>query len=175
MSLAGYADGIEDTAGGKALADRHAAWAARLPREIADLWDYIVGLDQAELMRLFAHCAALTVNAVKLPWERKPRVQATANKLAAALGLDMTAHWRPTVRSYFERVTKAHILAAVREAVGEEAAERMRGMKKQAMTEAAEQLLAGTGWLPAILRTPEPTEGREGVAVEGEEYSSAAE
>lgn len=175
VSLTGHADGIEDTAAGKALADRHAAWAARLPREVADLWDYIVGLDRAEVMRLFAHCAALTVNAVKLPWERKPRAQATADKLASVLGLDMTAHWCPTVRTYLGRVTKAHIIAAVREAVGEETAERMRGMKKQAMAEAAEQLLAGTGWLPAILRTPESTEVREGEAVEGEGYSAAAE
>ncbi|MGE4338050.1 MAG: ParB/RepB/Spo0J family partition protein [Pigmentiphaga sp.] len=175
VSLAGHADGIEDTAAGKTLADRHASWAARLPRDVADLWGYIVGLDRAEVMRLFAHCAALTVNAVKLPWERKPRAQATADKLASALGFDMTAHWRPTVRTYLGRVTKAHILAAVHEAVGEEAAERVRGMKKQAMAEAAEQLLAGTGWLPAILRTAEPTEVRGGEAEEGEGYSAAAE
>jgi ParB family chromosome partitioning protein len=32
----------------------------------------------------------------------------------------------------------------------------MADMKKQDMAEATEQLLAGTGWLPALLRTPEP-------------------
>jgi ParB family chromosome partitioning protein len=32
----------------------------------------------------------------------------------------------------------------------------MADMKKQDMAEAAEQLLAGTGWLPALMRTPEP-------------------
>lgn len=175
VSLTGHADGIEDTAAGKALADRHAAWMVRLPREIADLWDYIVGLDQAEVMRLFAHCAAFTVDAVKLPWERKPRAQATADKLAAALGLDMNAHWRPTVRTYLGRVTKAHILAAVREAVGKEATERMRGMKKQAMAEAAEQLLARTGWLPAILRTAEPVLGEKDETGQNGAYSAAAE
>ncbi len=37
----------------------------------------------------------------------------------------MTGYWRPTVRSYLGRVTKARILEAVREGVGEEAAERM--------------------------------------------------
>jgi len=153
--LATHADGIEDTAAGKALADRHAAWAARMPRDVADLWAFIVGLDPASFMGLFAHCAALTVNAVKLPWERKPRTQETADKLASALGLDMTAHWSATVRSYLGRVTKAHILTAVREAVSDEAAERLSGLKKQAMAEAAEQLLAGTGWLPPVMRTPE--------------------
>lgn len=120
---------------------------------MADLWDFIAGLDQASVLALFAHCAALTVNAVKQPWERKPRAHETADRLAGALALDMTAHWTPTARSYLGRVTKTHILAAVREAAGEEAADRIAGMKKQAMAEAAEQLLAGTGWLPALLRT----------------------
>jgi hypothetical protein len=41
----------------------------------------------------------------------------------------------------------------VRHAVSDEAADRMADMKKQGMAEAAEQLLAGTGWLPALLRT----------------------
>ncbi|GAB1717629.1 MAG: DNA-binding protein [Nitrobacter sp.] len=151
--LASHADGIEDTAAAKALADRHAGWAADMPRDVADLWGFIAGLDHASVMALFAHCASQTVNAVKLPWERKPRAVETADKLAGALALDMTAHWTPTVRTYLGRVTKAHILAAVREAVSDEAADRLASMKKQPMAEAAEQLLAGTGWLPPLLRT----------------------
>lgn len=108
------------------------------------------------LMALLAHCASLTVNAVKLPWERKPRAHETADKLATAVALDMTAHWMPTVRAYLGRVTKANIVAAVREALGNEAAERIADMKKQAMAQTAEQLLAGTGWLPPVLRTARP-------------------
>ncbi|MFG1481209.1 chromosome partitioning protein ParB, partial [Xanthobacter sp. V4C-4] len=82
--------------------------------------------------------------------------RATAEKLASAVTLDMTAHWTPTVQSYFGRVTKAHILNAVREGVGDEAAERIAGLKKAEMAQAAEQLLAGTGWLPSVLRTARP-------------------
>jgi len=82
-------------------------------------------------MAMFAHCVALTVNAVKLPWERKPRALATADKLAEAVSLDMTGYWRPTVRTYLGRITKARILEAVREAVSVEAADRMMNMKKQ--------------------------------------------
>ncbi len=107
-------------------------------------------------MALFAHCAALTVNAVKQPWERKPCAHETADSLATAVALDMTAHWTPTVRTYLGRVTKAHILAAVREAVSNEAADRIAAMKKQPMAEAAEQLLAATGWLPPLMRTVQP-------------------
>ena len=154
--LASHADGIEDTAAAKALADHHAGWEADMPRDVADLWGFLAGLDYTSVMALFAHCASLTVNAVRQPGERKPRAHETADRLATAVALDMAAHWTPTVRTYLGRVTKAHIVAAVREAVGDEAAERIAGMKKQPMAEAAEQLLAGTGWLPPLMRTERP-------------------
>ncbi|MFG1425929.1 ParB/RepB/Spo0J family partition protein [Roseixanthobacter glucoisosaccharinicivorans] len=162
--LASHADGIEDTAAGKTLADRHAGWAADMPRDVADLWGFVAGLGHASVMSLFAHCASLTVNAVKQPWERKPHAHATADKLATAVALDMTAHWTPTVRGYLGRVTKAHILAAVREAVSDEVAERIGALKKTEMADAAEQLLAGTGWLPAVMRTVRLDEPQEGDA-----------
>ena len=155
--LGGHADGIADTAAAKALDDRHAGWASDMPRDVTDLWGFIAGLGQASVMALLAHCASLTVNALKLSWENKPRVYGTADRLATAVALDMTAHWTPTVRTYLGRVTKAHIIAAVREAVGDEAADRIASMKKQPMAEAAEQLLAGNGWLPPLLRTEQPT------------------
>jgi len=155
--LTAHSDGIEDTAAAKMLADRHAGWASDMPRDVADLWAFVAGLDHASLMALLAHCASLTVNAVKLPWEsNRRRAHETADKLARAVALDMTAHWTPTVRAYLGRVTKAHILAAVREALDDEAAERIADLKKQAMAETAEQLLAGTGWLPPVLRTARP-------------------
>src|SRR5712672_2682079 len=133
--LASHADGIEDTKAGKAWQDHHARWAAQMPRDVAALWTFVVELDHDSRMALFAHCVALTVNAVKLPMDRRPRAMATADRLAEAVSLDMTAHWRPTARTYFGRVTKPHILAAVREAVSIEAAEPMANMKKQDMAE----------------------------------------
>jgi ParB family chromosome partitioning protein len=157
--LAAHADGIEDTATGKAWADRHANWARQMPRDITSLWTFVAELDHDSRMALFAHCVALTVNAVKLPWERKPRALATADKLAEAVSLDMTGYWRPTVRTYLGRITKARILEAVREGVSIDAADQMAHMKKQAMAEAAEQLLAATGWLPALMRTLRAVQG----------------
>ncbi len=151
--LGGHAGGIEDTAAGKALADRHTGWAADMPPDVAELWVFIASLDHASVMALFAHCASLTVNAVKQPWERKPVAHQTADALATATGLDMTTQWTPTVNAYLGRVTKANILAAVREAVSDEAANHLTDMKKQPMADAAQQLLSGTGWLPPLLRT----------------------
>lgn len=151
--LATHAPGIEDTPAGKAWSDRHANWARQMPRDVAKLWEFVVELDHDSRMALFAHCAALTVNAVKLPFDLRPRALAAASRLAGAIALDMTGYWRPTVQSYLGRVTKAGIVEAVREGVSEEAAERISGMKKAEMAVAAEQLLAVTEWLPPLLRT----------------------
>ncbi|MGX1497063.1 ParB family chromosome partitioning protein [Labrenzia sp. MBR-25] len=172
-TLASHADGIEDTPAAKALADRHTGWASDMPRNVADLWDFVGGLDHASLMALLAHCAALAVNAVRVPWEQKPNARAAAEKLASAVTLDMAAHWTPTVQSYLGRVTKAHILNAVREAVGHDAAERIAGLKKPEMAQAAEQLLAGTGWLPSVLRTARPVS--RDTKSEAEAFAQAAE
>jgi ParB family chromosome partitioning protein len=165
--LGGHAEGIEDTAAAKTLAERHETWAMQMPQDVADLWAFVVALDHDSRMALFAHCAGLTVFAVKQPWDRRPHTLTAADRLAQAVSLDMTAHWTPSVRAYLGRVTKPQIMDAVREAVSDEAAARIADMKKQPMAEAAEQLLVGTGWLPALLRTPEA----EGARL----YANAAE
>ena len=157
-ALASHADGIEDSPAASRLAERHGLWAQQVPRNPAELWAFVTGLDHDRRADLLAHCAALTVMAVRLPWDRRPRTEAGVATLATALALDLSATWRPTVRSYFGRVPKPRVLEAVREAVGETAAARLDGMKKQPMAEAAEQLVAGTGWLPAVLRTVEPSQ-----------------
>jgi len=51
-------------------------------------------------------------------------------------------------------VPKALILDAVREGAGGNAAARIAGTKKEVMAADAEVLLAGTGWLPAVLHVP---------------------
>lgn len=95
------------TPAGRAWTDRDANWARQMPRDVAGLWTFVAGLDHDSRMALFAHCVALTVNAVKLPWEWRPRALATADRLAQAVELDMTGYWLPTARSYLGRVTKA--------------------------------------------------------------------
>lgn len=154
--LGSHADGIEDTPLAATLGERHDMWAEQMPRDVADLWGFIVALEETQLLALLAHCASRTANALRLPWDRKPKALQTADKLASAIGLDIAKDWTPTVNSYLSRVTKAHIVAAVAEGVSQDAANRIVDMKKLDMANAAEQLLAGTGWLPAIMRTTEP-------------------
>ena len=153
-ALASSAPGLNDMAAGQALAERHGIWSAQMPRQPGSLWDFLLDLDGDSRMSLFAYCAARTVNAVYQPWDRRPGAIAHADKLAAAVGLDMSAQWTPTVDSYLGRVTKARILEAVREAKGEAAAQLIDHLKKGDMAAEAERLLAGTGWLPQPLRTP---------------------
>ena len=100
----------------------------------------------------------MSVNATYDAYNRRPRALAHADRLAAAVDLDMAGvGWTPTVDNFLGRVTKARILAAVREARGERQARAIDHLKKGEMAERAQGLLAGTGWLPEPLRTP----GRE--------------
>ncbi|MCI3132870.1 ParB/RepB/Spo0J family partition protein [Phenylobacterium aquaticum] len=153
IGLDGHAPDLADTLAGRQIAERHAAWASRLPREADEVWGAVMTLDGGGLLDLIAHCAALTVNAVHVPWDRRPGAWAHAEVLAQAVGLDMTGYWTVTADSYLGRVTKARIGEAVTEAVSAEAASRIADLKKPDMVEAAQGLLAGTGWLPELLRT----------------------
>jgi len=109
-----HAEGIANTEAGEALAARHDQWGEQLPSEVADLWPFLAGLDADSRTALLAHCVSLTINAVKVPWERSTTRIEAADGLAQAVGLDMTARWTATARSYFGRVTKAHIAQAGR-------------------------------------------------------------
>ena len=163
------APGLADTPSAKAIDARHAQWARQLPEAQDDLWDALAGFDGDSQTALFAHCASLTVNVVKEPWNRRPGALAHGELLANAVNLDMAAAgWRPTVDNYLGRVPKARILEAVREAKGEQSAQLIDHLKKVDMANEAERLLEGTGWVPEPLRlidtavAAEPAPGTEG-------------
>jgi ParB family chromosome partitioning protein len=149
------APGLNDTGIAKAVDDPHRCWSEQLPQESGDVWDVLLAFDTDSRQVLFAHCVALSINGVHESWNRRPRALAHADRIAEAIGLDTAAAgWSPTVDNYLGRVTKARILQAVREANGEQAAQLMNHLKKGEMAETAQELLAGSGWLPEPLRTP---------------------
>jgi ParB family chromosome partitioning protein len=148
------APGLGDMPYARAVKARHEAWAQRLPKAPEALWEVLAGCDADSRAALYAHCVALTINAVHDPYHRRPRALAHGEVLASTLGVDMArAGWAVTAANYLGRVTKARILDAVREAKGSETADRIAGLKKPEMVTAAEELLAGSGWLPELLRT----------------------
>ena len=150
--LSGHAPGIDESVAEQQIAERHAAWGKRLPREPEGLWDFIHGLSDDERVSLLAHCVSLTVNAIRAPRQSADESEANVACLAREVGLDMVAYWQPTATGYFGRVSKERIVQAVRGGVSEQAAQNIIRLKKPAMAEAAEAALAGKGWLPALLR-----------------------
>lgn len=146
--------GITDTPAAGQIESRHQCWREKMPHAPQDLWAYLVDLEPNSRANLLAHAVGLTVNGVKRGWEAATRRLAHADQLAQRLDLDMGRHWTPTVANYLGAVTKAQILDAVREAKGEEVAERLRGLKKVEMAAAAERELEGSGWAPAVIRAP---------------------
>jgi ParB family transcriptional regulator, chromosome partitioning protein len=169
-SFGSQAPGLADSASVKAIEARHQQWAQQLPKGEDDLWDALVAFDGDSQAALFAHCASLSVNTVHEPWNRNPRRLAHADTLARAVKLDMAAAgWSPTVDNYLGRVPKARILEAVREAKGEASAQLIDHLKKPDMAREAERLLAGTGWVPKPLRTPDA----QPVEVESESAAEA--
>jgi ParB family transcriptional regulator, chromosome partitioning protein len=168
--------GLKESASAIAIEQRHESWRTRLPNEESDLWETLVALDSDARSALFAHCASFAVNAVHegVSARHQGRVPAhgitfrldQANVLARAVGLDMVrAGWRPKIDNYLGRVTKSHILDAVREAKGEASAQQIDRLKKQDMAREAERLLDGTGWLPEPLRLAgavAPAPGQDG-------------
>ncbi|TCA47792.1 ParB/RepB/Spo0J family partition protein [Rhizobium leguminosarum bv. viciae] len=145
--------GLGDTVWAKEIDQRHEAWGQDLPKDPNDLWNFLIKLDEVSRQALFAHCAALSFNAVIEPWNKRIRAIAHAEQLARSIGFDMVeAGWTPTANNYLGRVTKARILQAVREAKGDQAAELIGHLKKADMAREAERLITGCGWLPEPLR-----------------------
>ena len=152
-SFSAQAPGLAETTSARAIDARHEQWAKRLPENSADLWDALTAFDRENKTALFAHCAALTVNVVKEPWNRRPDAFVHGDQLARAVDLDMAAAgWRPTVENYLGRVPKVRIVEAVREAKGEQPARLIEHLKKADMAREAERLLDGARWLPEPLR-----------------------
>jgi len=147
--------GLSDTVWAKEIEQRQESWGHDLPGDADAVWDYLIALDQDSRMALFAHCASMSLNATIQQWNRRSKENQHAVQLAQTIGFGMVgAGWTPTVDNYLGRVTKAHILQAVREAKGEQSAQLIDHLKKQDLAREAARLLDGSGWLPEVLRYP---------------------
>ncbi|WP_371765540.1 ParB N-terminal domain-containing protein [Massilia sp.] len=137
------------------------AWRARIPAKGADELGWLLSLDSAELHELFALCVALSLDATTGDASRM-----TGTELAGALQVDVADYWEATEMSYFSAVPKDAIIAAVEDACGPGSGMPMIKMKKGDAAKYAEQKLAGTRWLPAMLRTQAVAAPLEAVAKE---------
>ncbi|MFZ1347327.1 MAG: ParB N-terminal domain-containing protein [Tabrizicola sp.] len=172
IHLSVQAADLADSYPAQNIDSRHASWRADMPFGQGDdgIWDWIHALDEPSRQALLAHCLSFGVNAL---YERPnpyssmgisqhglDRRLREADRLARTTGLDLVeAGWKPTVDNYLGRVTKSRILEAVREGVGESAAQLIDHLKKGDMAREAERLLEGSGWLPEPLRSDSPDAG----------------
>lgn len=133
-------------------------WAERIPPNPEELFAWCLAQDADVLRNLLAFCVAQTVNAVVLKHGRDGTARTrSAELLADAVKLDMAAWFRPTAANYFGKVSKAQIVAALREVKGA-AAPAWSDMKKADLAGLAEREIAGSGWLPEPLRSPAITQ-----------------
>jgi ParB family chromosome partitioning protein len=121
---------------------------AGLPNTAAARRTWIYAQPVATLLGLLALAAAYGVDAVHGKNSRVP----AADALADALKLDMASWWQPTADTYLGAVPKALAIEAVAEACSKEAAASLVSLKSAAVVAEAGKKLAGTGWLPKLLR-----------------------
>jgi ParB family transcriptional regulator, chromosome partitioning protein len=177
--MSAQAADLKDSVVAKLVDERHAAWEADLPLgDDATLWDYLTALDQGSRLALLAHCLSFGINALHekvnpygagITASGLTHRMSHADLVARAVDLDMVeAGWEPTVDGYLNRVPKARILEAVREAKGEGTAQLLDHLKKVEMATEAERLLKGSGWLPEVLRRADLVAFDDATASEGQ-------
>lgn len=174
--------------------------------QAATLWqDIDAGLDRSWLdaggleQRYDAFCALEeTARAAWLGWAIARTLQAVPagrsgsgflDHLGTKLAIDVAAWWRPTARTYFDRISKTMILDLLADIGGVELRQRYGASKKHDLAASAERLFAGDliveadirdralNWLPDAMRFApaalEPAEATGGGA-DGEGIPPAA-
>ncbi len=147
QQLRTWAPDLDETRAEKLVQARLEQARAMLPAEVAELLPWLLGQPMDVLVQLLTLAAALSLNAINGNGKNE-----TTQAIAAAVKLDMTEWWTPTVTSYFGAVSKALVAEAVTEAGLPDDGKAIEKMKKADAAAKAEAVLSGKGWLPAVLR-----------------------
>ena len=141
-----HAPDIAESPAAIGMAEVRQAWADRLPKDPETLFADLLVYPQQELLSLLAVCVDSTVSAVTTRESDTPAVL-----LAQAVELDMHDWWTPTAAGYFAHVSKVKALEAV-QVFAPEQVNRLTKLKKAEIASEAEQLAAGTAWLPVMFQ-----------------------
>jgi hypothetical protein len=109
--------------------------------------------DKYEIIAGRRRFAAHAVNLVQSRADRPDSDRYTHGaQLTESLALDMSTWFVPGAENYFGRINRTEILAAIDEARGNHAPA-LDKLKKAELAARAQDLIANSGWLPALLRT----------------------
>jgi ParB family chromosome partitioning protein len=143
---------VEGSTASDAVQARFERWGSTIPGAARDLWAWCLAQDRDVLLDLLAFCVACSVDAVRRKSDQPADDRfAQADLLAQSLDLDMVKWFTPTAENYFGKITKDGILAALAGIKGAVAPAWAKA-KKSELAVIAEREVAGTGWLPEILR-----------------------
>lgn len=151
-NLERHAKVLSDSPAHQAMQDEGESWSRRLPEDASDLFAWCLAQTQDVLLDLLAFTAALTVDAVDAKGQGGDE-STHADALAAALALDMTRHWTPSVEGFFGRLPKASLIHIVSEAKAPMSIS-ISAVKKQEAARYVAKAMKGCAWLPAPLRMP---------------------
>ncbi|NTA40600.1 ParB/RepB/Spo0J family partition protein [Agrobacterium salinitolerans] len=131
----------------------HETWGYKLPGDPGDLWEWLLGQPQHELLELLAVVTAANINAVEAKHDHDRDRLAHADQLATALKLDMNSHWEAQA-PFLSRLSKVQIAEVMEDAGCAKSAIKAVGKASKAEAVAlAEKALAGKAWLPGPLRS----------------------
>lgn len=136
------------------------ASAAEFPVGDVERFDVLAGMSDEALDALIAKGVALTI----MPDAKHEGVTA---KLLDFIGFDMADHFTATAANYTGRASKKLVVQALTEAGKAKDADTLLTLKKNVLADTAAERLAGTGWVPELIRTPArpkpaPTKGDAG-------------
>jgi ParB family transcriptional regulator, chromosome partitioning protein len=143
---------IDETKAGRMLADEMDRLGQHQPGRPVDVLPWLLSLTDSEAIGVLTPLVASTIDAGTEDWSQRGQLSLAA-QTARAAEVNMSDYWTPDAESYFGRITKAQIAQAVREAEGTTRPFDADG-KKADIAAAATRRVAGTGWLPGILRVP---------------------
>lgn len=156
FELCNAAEDMKASAAWTRLQQEREAWQRLLPQENDAYFPWLLSQPPGVVLKLLTFVIALTVKGL---YGSEPERHCN-EALAQAVDLDMTRWWTVSGDSYLNHVSKGRVAEVVTQAVDVNAAAPLGALKKADAVAAAEQLLAGKGWLPGVLRVAQskPTE-----------------
>lgn len=151
-ALSSSADDMEQSKAWGVLTNRRSELQDELPGNPAELFDWVSTKSITEVVNLLAFCTAACINTTSSHDHARQ-----LESVEQIIGLDMADWWQPTRKTFLSQVPKPVIVAALKDVgIGELAIKQADKLKKGELAQKAEELLADTGWLPALLCAKTP-------------------